>query len=162
VICHLETSRINGVRLKENEEELHRVINVLKFKRYSISPAEVTHETETKLEALYIEKYFDALQKVGIGLASTELQPADDLAFLATNSIISLWKLTADDGYLCTAAALLEYVLTRSQQSFLARLLLVRIYRLLGMSIYHGLRVQFTDPDRCAGSGIGTLSYPTP
>ncbi|KAL9715211.1 mitochondrial distribution and morphology [Leucoagaricus gongylophorus] len=116
----------------ENEEELRRVINIFKFKRYSLSPSEVTHETETKLAAFYTEKYLDALQKVGTELASTELQPADDLAFLATNSLVSLWKLTADDGYLCTAATLLEYVLTRSKQSFLARLLLVRIYRLLG------------------------------
>lgn len=139
MIYCFEASRINIVRLKENEEELRRVINIFKFKRYSLSPSEVTHETETKLAAFYTEKYLDALQKVGTELASTELQPADDLAFLATNSLVSLWKLTADDGYLCTAATLLEYVLTRSKQSFLARLLLVRIYRLLGVSIDHGL-----------------------
>lgn len=116
----------------ETEDELRRVINIFKLKRYNLPPSEVTHEVETKLATLYTEKYLDALKKVGTELASTETQPADDLALLATNSLVNLWKLTADDGYLYTAAALLEYALTRSKQAFLARLSLVRIYRLLG------------------------------
>jgi N-terminal acetyltransferase B complex non-catalytic subunit len=65
-------------------------------------------------------------------LASTELQPADDLALLAASSYVSLWKLTTDDGYLYSAVALLEYALIKSKQSYSAKLMLVRIYRLLG------------------------------
>ncbi|KAJ3568563.1 hypothetical protein NP233_g5635 [Leucocoprinus birnbaumii] len=116
----------------ETEEELRRVINIFKLKRYNLSSSEVTHEAETKLAALYIQTYLEALKKVGTDLASTEAQPADDLALLTTQSLVNLWKLTADDGYLYNAAALLEYALTRSKQAFLARLSLVRIYRLLG------------------------------
>lgn len=45
---------------------------------------------------------------------------------------MSLWKLATDDGYLYSAVALLEYALTKSKQSYSAKLMLVRIYRLLG------------------------------
>jgi N-terminal acetyltransferase B complex non-catalytic subunit len=109
-------------------------MNIYKLKRYNLTPSEITHESEIALATLYTERYLEALKKVGTELPSTEAQPADDLALLATSSLVNLWKLTAADGYLYTAAALLEYALTRSKQAFSARLSLIRIYRILGMS----------------------------
>lgn len=103
-----------------------------KLQRYNLSASEITLDAETARATLYTEKYLEAL-KLGSDLPSTELQPADDLVLLAASSYVSLWKLTRDDGYLYTATALLEYALTKSKQSFLARLMLIRIYRLLGM-----------------------------
>lgn len=95
--------------------------------------SEITHEAETARAALYTEKYLEAL-KFGTDLPSTELQPADDLALLGASSYVSLWKLTTDEGYLYAAATLLEYALTKSKQSYSAKFMLVRIYRLLGVS----------------------------
>ncbi|KAF7778669.1 hypothetical protein Agabi119p4_3014 [Agaricus bisporus var. burnettii] len=128
------------------EDELARVINLLKLQRHNLLPSEITHDAETARAALYTEKYLQGL-KFGATLPSTELQPADDLALLAATSYVSLWKLTTDDGYLYSAVALLEYALTKSKQSYSAKLMLVRLYRLLGapaqaLEHYRALRVK--------------------
>ena len=85
---------------------------------------------------MYTKHYLSGL-KFGLNLPSTELQPADDLAILAGNSFVMLWKLTNDEGYLFSAATLLEFALTKSSQSFQSRLILIRIYRLLGKFLFH-------------------------
>nr|ATU82292.1 alpha-actin cytoskeleton organization protein [Macrocybe gigantea] len=115
----------------ETLNELWRVINAVKLLRYSLSEAELSVEAESQRVTLYLKHYLEGL-KLGVDLATTELQPADDLVLLAGNALINLWKLTADDAHLFDAAAVLEFALTKSKHSFQARLLLVRIYRLLG------------------------------
>lgn len=79
----------------------------------------------------YTRYYFEGLA-LGAGLPSTELQPADDFALLAANAFVALWKLTGNDNHLMDATYLLEFALSRSKQSFLTRLILIRLYRLLG------------------------------
>jgi N-terminal acetyltransferase B complex non-catalytic subunit len=81
--------------------------------------------------AKYLELYFDGL-RLGENLPSTELQPADDLAILAGQVFVCLWKLSGSESHLYSAVAVLEFALTKSQNSFQLRLLLIRIYRLLG------------------------------
>ena len=93
--------------------------------------SEITVEWELKHVTVYTKYYFQGLL-LGDGLPSTELQPADDLLLLAGNTFINLWKLTGDEGHLFNAVYLLEFGLAKSKHSFLARLLLIRIYRLLG------------------------------
>ncbi|TFK42516.1 actin cytoskeleton organization protein [Crucibulum laeve] len=111
--------------------ELRRLINSYKMVRYNIPQSDLTIEAETSRIQLYTKKYFEALP-IGADLPVTELQPADDLALLAGSAYITVWKLTNEERYLFEAVSLLEYVLTKSKQSFLTRLLLIRIYRLLG------------------------------
>ena len=91
---------------------------------------------ESARVSLYIQQYLDGL-KLGTNLPSTELQIADDLAILSGNVFVNLWKLTSDEQYLLKAVTLLEFALTRSKQSFQTRLILIRLYRLLGMGVYH-------------------------
>jgi len=79
----------------------------------------------------YTKCYFEGLP-LGVGLSSTDLQPADDL-LLAGNAYINLWKLTSDENHLLNAVYLLELGVTKSKPLFQARLILIRIYRLLGM-----------------------------
>jgi N-acetyltransferase B complex (NatB) non catalytic subunit len=79
----------------------------------------------------YLKYYLEALP-LGAHLPSTELQPADDLALLAGNTLVNLWTLTHHDAHLLNAVYLLEFGLTKSKQSFLMRLILIRIYRILG------------------------------
>ena len=107
------------------------MINVYKLQRHKLPAADVTAEAEARRAALYTKTYLSGLQ-IGLNLPSSELQPADDLAILAGNSLVMLWKLTNDEGYLFRAVTLLEFALTRSAQSFQCRLILIRIYRLLG------------------------------
>lgn len=75
--------------------------------------------------------YLDGLQH-GKNLPKTELQPADAMGLAAVQVLLKLWQGTpADDAPLLSAAALLEYIVSRSPSSFSTRFTLVRVYRLL-------------------------------
>lgn len=112
---------------------MQKVINVQKLLRFSLPSSQITVDAETERVKRYIQYYHEALP-VGASLPSTELQPADDFALLAGNAFTSLWELTRDYKYLYSAASFLEFALSRSKQSFLSRLILIRIYRLIGTS----------------------------
>jgi N-terminal acetyltransferase B complex non-catalytic subunit len=88
---------------------------------------------EAARAASYAKEYFRGLQ-FGMGLPGTELQPADDLIIIASNVLVNQWNLSTNDTALYAAAALLEFAITKSEHSFRIRLLLIRIYRLLGTS----------------------------
>lgn len=114
-----------------NVSELNRYINTQKFLRYNLSKAQVTAEAEAAFAFKCLQAYLNALE-FGKGLPDTELQPADDLAILAGQIYIGLWHITREEADLYKAASVLEYACNRSKQSFQVRLLLIRIYRLLG------------------------------
>ncbi|THU87266.1 hypothetical protein K435DRAFT_782074 [Dendrothele bispora CBS 962.96] len=125
---------------------LQRVINSYKLLRYSLEPSEITLEAEEDRAVLYMQQYFKALP-LGNALPTTELQPADDLAILAGAVTVNMWKVSGDQQYLCRAAIILEYALSQSKQSFQMRLMLVRIYRLLGapslaLEHYRSMRIK--------------------
>ncbi|KAJ7685258.1 actin cytoskeleton organization protein [Mycena polygramma] len=111
--------------------DLRRLINSHKLLRQSLSLKDLNLSAESDRAALYTQQYLEGL-KLGANLPATELQPADDLAILAGNVFVSLWKISSDEKYLYNAVALLEFALTKSKQSFQTRLMLIRIYRLLG------------------------------
>ncbi|KAF8625781.1 hypothetical protein AX15_005171 [Amanita polypyramis BW_CC] len=134
-----------------NPGELHRLINAYKLSRYKLSASDITVDAEAERAALYIKHYLAGLE-LGLDLPSSELQPADDLAILAGNSLVILWRLTNDEGYLFRAVSLLEFALTKSRQSFQSRLVLIRLYRLLGapslaMEHYRALHVKQVQHD---------------
>ncbi|KAF8077880.1 actin cytoskeleton organization protein [Lyophyllum atratum] len=111
--------------------ELRRLINSHKLLRHNLTQSDLTVEAETTRVTLYIEQYLEGLS-LGADLPPTELQHADDLALLAGNVFVNIWRLTSDEKYLLNAVTLLEFALTKSRQSFQARLILIRLYRLLG------------------------------
>lgn len=117
--------------LQENVDALQRTINVHKLLRYNLSTSELTVELERERLKTYVDLYEQALP-LGADLASTERQPADDFALLAGNTFVSMWYISKDQAHLEAGAAFLEYALNKSKQSFFARLILIRIYRLLG------------------------------
>ncbi|TRM57612.1 N-acetyltransferase B complex non catalytic subunit-domain-containing protein, partial [Schizophyllum amplum] len=110
-----------------NANELQRLINAHKLLRYTSTP---TVESELAIVEVYAKQYREGLQ-YGDHLPTTELQPADDLAILAGQTFVSLWSMTGEQKHLFSAAAFLEYALTKSNQAFEMRLMLVRIYRLI-------------------------------
>jgi N-terminal acetyltransferase B complex non-catalytic subunit len=87
---------------------------------------------ESTRAAKYFEEYIAGLE-LGAALPTTELQPADDLIILTGISNVCSWQLTQDEVHLYNAASLLEFATTKSSHSFRMRLLLIRIYRLLGI-----------------------------
>ncbi|KAF8212156.1 actin cytoskeleton organization protein [Mycena galopus ATCC 62051] len=114
-----------------SNNDLRRLINSHKLLRQNLSSDDLNIGVETERASLYTQQYLEGL-KLGVSLPPTELQPADDLALLAGNVLVSLWKMSSDEKYLYNAVALLEFALTKSKQSFHTRLMLIRIYRLLG------------------------------
>ncbi|KAJ2932908.1 hypothetical protein H1R20_g4212, partial [Candolleomyces eurysporus] len=133
------------------KKEAQRVINVHKLLRYGLAPSEVTVETETELLRTYIQHYHEALP-LGASLPATELQPADDFALLAGNTFVNLWQLSKDYSHLYSAASFLEFALNKSKQSFLTRLILIRVYRLVGapslaLEHYRALRIKQVQHD---------------
>lgn len=117
--------------IQASNNDLWRLINSHKLLRQNLSSDDLTIGAETDRATLYTQQYLEGL-KLGAALPPTELQPADDLALLAGNVFVSLWKISSDEKYLYNAVALLEFALTKSKQSFHTRLMLIRIYRLLG------------------------------
>ena len=99
--------------------------------RYNLPQTALTPEAEIQRASHQIDAYLEGL-KLGKDLPSYELQPADDLAILAAEEFVSVWRQTGDESYLYNAAALLEYAIARSKMSYQIRLHLIRIYRLLG------------------------------
>lgn len=106
-------------------------MNSFKFLRFNLLESDITVELESARVEKYLKYYLEALP-LGAQLPSTELQPTDDLALLAGNALVNLWTLTNRDAHLLNAVYLLEFGLTKSKQSFLMRLILIRIYRILG------------------------------
>lgn len=117
----------------ETRDDLSRYMNAQKLLRYNLSTSEVTSEAEAACALQYFSSYLDAL-KFGKELPDTELQPADDLALLSGQAFVGAWKAGGEAVHLYQAAAVLEYASSRSKQSYLIRLLLIRVYRLLGAS----------------------------
>lgn len=125
---HLNTA---DMFLQSTISDLRRSINVHVLLRYSLPLAKITPEAELARATQYLTQYLEGL-KLGTSLPSTELQHADDLAILTAQVFVNLWKMTEAESYLYNAASILEFGLTRSKNSFQMRLLLVRIYTLLG------------------------------
>lgn len=99
--------------------------------RHNLTSPELTLEAELSRATLYLEQYFEGLP-LGKDLPPTELQHADDLAILTGNVFVNLWAMTSDEKYLHHAVVVLEFTLTKSKQAFQLRLMLIRLYRLLG------------------------------
>ncbi|TDL21521.1 actin cytoskeleton organization protein [Rickenella mellea] len=135
----------------ESATDLQRSINTHKLRRNALTTAELTPDLELERALTYTKQYLSALP-LGKELPETELQPADDLILLAAQAFVSTWTLAHDETFLYNAVSALEYALTRSKHSYLIRLHLIRIYRLLGAPSlawkhYHDMNVKQVQND---------------
>ncbi len=131
---------------QENQDGLRRSINAFKLLRYITPASSLTVDSESALAKQYVEAYFAGL-KFGAGLPETERQPADDFAILAGQTFVSLWTLTGQKElkYLYNAAALLDFAVNKSKDSYHAKLMLIRIYLLLGAPLCLRVSVEMTN-----------------
>lgn len=111
--------------------DLRRTINALKLLRFNLAADQITPELEDRRATQYVQYYLQGLAH-GRNLPDTELQPADDLAILAGHAYTNLWKLTGDLTHLHKAVTILEFASSKSKQSYVIRIMLIRIYHLLG------------------------------
>ncbi|KAF8511363.1 N-acetyltransferase B complex non catalytic subunit-domain-containing protein [Gautieria morchelliformis] len=115
------------------ESNLRRLSNSCKLRRVTLCPEEITIESELESLQQLIRHYHNALP-LGKALPKTDLQPADDLAVLVGEVFVSLWSISNDPTHISNAAIFLESALTRSKHNYQFRLMLIRLYRLLGGS----------------------------
>jgi N-terminal acetyltransferase B complex non-catalytic subunit len=115
--------------LQSSADHLQTTINKLKMQRLTttITP---TPADEEALAKKYLALYTAALP-LDAGLPAESLHPADDLGVLAGSVLISAYHLSQSQSYLYTALIVLEKVTSHSKWCYPARLLLVRLNRLL-------------------------------
>ncbi|CBQ71337.1 conserved hypothetical protein [Sporisorium reilianum SRZ2] len=127
----------------KNELDLRTNISIAKITR-SVQPSDtLTEQTEAKFATELLKQYIDGLS-VGASLPETEMQPADDLALLGVQALLSAYKLSGGKlVYLLQTIAVLEFALTKSKKGYQLRMLLVRSYVLAGAfdraSVHYGL-----------------------
>ncbi|PWN50628.1 hypothetical protein IE53DRAFT_86224 [Violaceomyces palustris] len=114
-----------------NENELFTRINIWKILRSTQTSCSVTGELSFSKAVL--KAYVEGLP-IGRKLPDTEMQPADDLALLSAQALVSAFRLDSGQGWnhLLAAAGVLEFALKKSKKGYALRLLLVKIYLLLG------------------------------
>ena len=127
----------------KNELDLRTNISIAKISRTVQSASTLTEESEAALSASLLQQYIDGLS-VGASLPDTEMQPADDLALLGAQALLSAYRLSGGKlAYLYQTIALLEFALTKSKKGYQLRMLLIRAYTLAGAfdraSIHYGL-----------------------
>lgn len=160
----------------ESISHLQRLINVRKLQRYGLSKTDMTVEAETARAVKYLSEYFEGLS-LGKDLPVTELQPSDDLALLSAHAFVNVWALSGSEEPLYSAVTVLEFGLTRSRMSFLMRMMLIRLYRILGapslaLDHYRAMNVKRVQNDTLSHlvltraltfslAATGDLTYPT-
>ncbi|KFM68081.1 N-alpha-acetyltransferase 25, NatB auxiliary subunit, partial [Stegodyphus mimosarum] len=78
-----------------------------------------------------IERYHHGLQ-FGSDLLSTENQPADNYCLLAAHTLINIWKQTGDERLIAQVIVLLEQSLKSTPANFQLKLLLLKMYNIIG------------------------------
>ncbi|KAF8609944.1 actin cytoskeleton organization protein [Ceratobasidium sp. AG-I] len=133
-------------------EGLRRVVNVSKILRTCKPSVEkISPEDEVAAAHKYLKAYLEAAPLCE-SYPPTEQQPRDDLAVLAASALVSAFAGSGKSSYLTQAVAILEYALSKSPFNHHFRILLIRIYRLIGAPTlahdhYKGLRVKQMQAD---------------
>ncbi|KAJ1309542.1 hypothetical protein OPQ81_006315 [Rhizoctonia solani] len=138
-----DLSSVNGLR---------RAVNVAKMLRTGKPTVEkISPEDEVASARKYLKTYLDAAP-ICENYPETEQQPRDDFAILAASAMVSAYSGSGKLSYLTQAVVILEYALSKSPHNARFRILLIRIYRLIGAPTlahehYKGLRIKQTQHD---------------
>lgn len=116
-------------------KNVYTSVNVRKLERFlGLHSVSDTKSVITIINELWKE-YEEALP-LGDGLEKTEMQYGDDFVILAGQLLVDLYLESKDSSYLIQAASFLEVALLKSIYNFQIKLLLVRVYTLLGKTFY--------------------------
>ncbi|KAI9765827.1 MAG: hypothetical protein M1840_007109 [Geoglossum simile] len=147
------------------------LINILKFE-YLIDLSLNSEPTLTKAEDFVVSciSIYRSSLPLSLPLEPTDTQYGDDSGILAAMGLIRLANFPSEGkccshpgGYLLQAAALLEFLLSRSRHNFQAILLLVRLYGVLGacslaMETYPRLSIKQIQNDTLAHNIFSRIS----
>ncbi|QRV85892.1 phagocyte signaling-impaired protein [Ceratobasidium sp. AG-Ba] len=142
-LASLFSTSLNGLR---------RAVNVAKLLRTGKPSAErIVPEDEAALARMYLKSYFEA-GSLCENFPPTEQQPRDDFAILAASALVSAYTGSGKASYLNEAVVILEFAHSKSPYNYRFRVLLIRLYRLLGAPTlahehYKGLRIKQIQSD---------------
>lgn len=111
---------------------MQRHIGALQLSRLCGAYRNISLEHMYALVTALILHYQHGYEAHGMGLPSTDLGPSDNYAILAAHIFYDMARTGNQDGYLIAAVTLLEVVLKNSPSNFHAKLLVVKLYHLLG------------------------------
>ncbi|PWY97926.1 hypothetical protein BCV70DRAFT_202414 [Testicularia cyperi] len=137
----LETRRKTPIK---TENDLRVTINIAKISRaVQSATSAVTADSEARLAKSLLQSYAEGLS-IGRDLPETEMQPADDLALMAAQALVSAYDISGHvPTYLLQTITLLELALARSKKGYQLRMLLIRCCVLAGAfdraAIHYGL-----------------------
>lgn len=112
-------------------KNIYKNVNIRKLERFlSIHPTD--NQALTIVNELW-QQYQDALP-LGEELEKTEMQHGDEFIILAAHILLDLYNKDKKTSYLIQAITLLEIALIKSIHNFQIKLLLVRMYIMIGKS----------------------------
>ncbi|ORY95533.1 N-acetyltransferase B complex non catalytic subunit-domain-containing protein [Syncephalastrum racemosum] len=134
---------------KEKADKIRAVykdVNVRKLERYLGLQSGLSKDASVALAMDLWQKYIDALP-LGEGLEKTEYQYGDDYVLLASHVLLDTYLETKETSLLIQATSLLEMALVKSLYNFQIKLILVRLYAMLGVharpiQIFHTMDIK--------------------
>ncbi|KAG2237856.1 N-acetyltransferase B complex non catalytic subunit-domain-containing protein [Thamnidium elegans] len=113
-------------------KNVYKNVNIRKLERFlNLHPQTDVTQALVLVNELW-QQYQDALP-LGEGLEKTEMQHGDEFVILASHILLDLYNHHKQAGILIQAISLLEIALTKSIHNFQIKLILVRMYIMLGV-----------------------------
>ncbi|KAF9585291.1 N-alpha-acetyltransferase 25, NatB auxiliary subunit [Lunasporangiospora selenospora] len=120
-----------GDNRSETVKDIAIQINITRFERFIGQHSQLSSADTMALVNKFWKLYEDALP-LGKDLVETERQYGDDYAIMSAHLLIDLHKETKSYFPLLTAVAMLERSLSASKHNYQMKLVLIRVYQLLG------------------------------
>lgn len=112
-------------------KNVYKNVNIRKLERFlNLHPQTDVTQALVLVNELW-QQYQDTLP-LGEGLEKTEMQHGDEFVILASHILLDLYNHHKQVGILMQAISLLEIALTKSIHNFQIKLILVRMYIMLG------------------------------
>ncbi|KAI8880386.1 TPR-like protein, partial [Backusella circina FSU 941] len=124
--CSIHSANEKSAKIKN----IYKNVNIRKIEWF-LNLHAVSDKSIDTVNELWAQ-YQEALP-LGEGLEKTEMQYGDEFVILASHLLLDLYIQHKDTGYLIQAVTLLEMALEKSVYNFQIKLILVRLYVLLGV-----------------------------
>ncbi|CAG8502005.1 8272_t:CDS:10 [Acaulospora morrowiae] len=117
---------------KSKISNIQRNVNVYKLERFLGLLAELTEDDVLSYVNKLWALYKDTLQ-YGVNITETENQHGDECVILASHALFDLYTKVGKNTFIMQAILLLEMALTKSKHNFQLKLLLIRLYQIVGI-----------------------------
>ncbi|ORY96032.1 N-acetyltransferase B complex non catalytic subunit-domain-containing protein [Lobosporangium transversale] len=143
--------RESVVNKPETVKEIAVQINIARFERFVGQQTQLNSSEATALVNKFWKLYEDSLP-FGKDLEETERQYGDDYVIMAAHLLIDLHRDTKSYFPLLNATFMLEHALNKSKHNYQIKLVLIRIYELLGAyncatNIYNTMAIKHVQHD---------------